>query len=150
MRERSGRFQRAIINIFPRVKLGRRLLSEFVPEIGSGIKGGTHDEEEESNLEISECYTFPRFPFGSRLISPREFESIPTESGTRSGFYSCRCVCTHPSNKPVAREVNQCSPSPPLPSLPPRPSTLLHRSLAASRIGRWQRPHRFWREIKLW
>ena len=33
-RERSeGRFERAIINIFPRVKLGRRLLSEFVPGV---------------------------------------------------------------------------------------------------------------------
>lgn len=56
-------------------------MSEFVPGV-QGIKGGTHDEEEESNLEISECYTFPRFPFGFRLISPREFESIPAESST--------------------------------------------------------------------
>lgn len=29
----EGRFERAIINIFPRVKLGRRLLSEFVPGV---------------------------------------------------------------------------------------------------------------------
>lgn len=54
-------------------------MSEFVP--GSGDKRRTH--EEESNLEISECYTFPRFPFrtldfSARIrINPRRVEYDP-------------------------------------------------------------------------